>query len=128
MANKHIGETEIQVEDVVYTLRFGSFAISQLEEELNISIMKIAEELEDPNNRRMKTLIACLWAGLLEHHESITMRAAALILDDYGFIATGTKVAEALNLAFPEVEGVADESDVNPPANRRQRRATKAKK
>lgn len=127
MANRQIGECTLTAGDVTYTLRFGAFAIAELETELNRPMISIATELENVEKRRVKTVIAALWAGLQEHHEGLTVREAARIMDTMGFVDAALKVAEALNLAFPPaVTGAARGGTANPP-NRATRRKTAAK-
>lgn len=125
MANKEVGEVKLVAKGATYTLRFGSYAIASLETELDRPMLGIALELEDENKRRMKTLVAALWAALQEHHPDVDMRKAYSILDDAGFTEAGNKIAECLNLAFPDAADVGGAGG-NPP-NRRTRRAAAAK-
>lgn len=119
MANKQVGEVKLIAGAATYTLRFGSYAIAQLETELDRPMLDLALELEDESKRRMKTLVAALWAALQEHHPEVDMRRAYSILDDAGFTEAGQKVAECLNLAFPDAEGGTE----NPPNRRARRKA-----
>lgn len=119
MANKQVGEVKLIAGSATYTLRFGSYAIAQLETELDRPMLDLALELEDESKRRMKTLVAALWAALQEHHPEVDMRRAYSILDDAGFTEAGQRVAECLNLAFPDAEGEGG----NPPNRRARRRA-----
>jgi hypothetical protein len=122
MANAEIGELDFAVKDKNYKMRFGSYAIAQLETALGRPMVSIAVELDNPDKRFMKTIVTALWASLQEFHEDeVSLRDAYRILDAAGFQATGEMVAAALNLAFPEVA----EGKANPP-NRATRRATKA--
>lgn len=126
MANKQVGEHSFQADGSKWTLRFGAWAISELETELDRSILSIAKELENPEAVRTRTVIACVWAGLQQHHPEIDMRTAADLMDKRGLEAVRIDLETAINLAFPEGEGGG--SDANPPAgNRQQRRAAKAK-
>lgn len=128
MANREIGECKLTAGDATYTLRYGAFAIAELETELNRPMISIATELENADKRRVKTVIAALWAGLQEHHEGLTIRDAARIMDTMGFVDAALKVAEALNLAFPPATvGAARGGTANPP-NRAARRKTAATK
>lgn len=125
MANKQIGEVTLQTSHGPMTLRFGSYAISEIEDKLDRGFLSIAEELEDPERRKMKTVLACLWAGLREHHPGVEdLKDAAAIMDDVGFITAGLKVAEAMNLAFPDPS----EGSAGPLPNRKARRAASARK
>ncbi len=125
MANKEVGEVKLVADGATYTLRFGSYAIAQLETELDRPMLGIALELEDENKRRMKTLVAALWAAMQEHHPEdqpggVDMRKAYSILDAAGFTEAGNKIAECLNLAFPDAgEG----QGANPPNRRARRKA-----
>lgn len=121
MANREIGEVKLVAKGETYTLRFGSYAIAQMESELGKPMLAIALELEDENKRGMRTLLAALWAALQEHHPETDMRGAGKILDQAGYVPAGQAIAECLNLAFPETEG-----KPRPLPNRKQRRAKKA--
>lgn len=123
MANKQIGEVTLTTSHGPMTLRFGSYAIAELESELDRPFLSIALELEDAKKRKMRTILACLWAALREHHPGVeTLRDAARIMDDVGFIECGMKVADAMNLAFPDPE----EGSAGPLPNRKERRAARA--
>lgn len=119
------GEVDFEVKGVRYRLRFGSYAIAQIETALDMSMYELATELENPKKRRMKTLGVALWAGLGEYHPEIGEREAFRLLDDGGMQYVGGKLGDALTLAFPD--GKAGSENPTQP-NRRERRAEKARK
>lgn len=124
MANRQVGEVKLVAGDATYTMRFGSYAIAQMEDELDMPMLAFAQELEDPNKRRMKTLGVALWASLQEHHGDAfpQTKDAFRLMDAAGFELVGEKLVEALNLAFPEAEAPAEGN-----GNRKTRRAAAAK-
>ncbi len=126
MGNKEVGELVFEAGGKSYTLRFGAWAIAELEAALDRSMMSIAREVENPEELRAHTMIAAIWAGLQQHHPDIDRRQAAMIMDKIGFAESGDLLGKAFELAFPDQEG--DASGENPPAgNRRDRRAAAAK-
>lgn len=131
MANHIIGEVDIVVKGRALTMRFGSFAIAELETKIGRPLVSMVHELDNPDKRFMKTLATALWAMLQEYQpesdpDGIDLRTAYRIIDDLGFQAAGEKVAECMNAAFPDIEEGA-EGTANPP-NRQTRRASAAKK
>jgi hypothetical protein len=130
MANKHNGEVKLTaVDGREYILKFGSYALAELEDKAGRSFRDMLEELNDEKRFRVKTCILFIWAGLQEHHEDMTVKDAAALVDALGIAQAGEKLSTALVLAFPELkpkEGAAVDGDENPTGNRRQRRATAA--
>lgn len=126
MANKENGEVAITAGGKDYIMKFGTFALAELEDKLGRPFAEVLEELNDEKSFRVKTAVATIWAALQHHHEGLSMREAAEIMDSIGIKEAADTISRALVLAFPELE-VADDSDVNPTGNRRQRRAAATK-
>jgi hypothetical protein len=124
MANRENGEVEL-VADKTYTLRFGSYAIAELEDKLNRPMVSIVQELENPDRRRVKTLIAAGWAALQEFHgeDAPDIKDAARIIDQAGFVVAATKIGECLQAAFPPAKKAGRAADEENPPNRKARRA-----
>lgn len=127
MANTENQEVKFTVKGVDYTMRFGSYAVAQMERALDMSMYELALELENPHKRRMATLGVALWAGLNEFHPEIDERAAFRLLDDGGKEYVGGKLGEALEMAFPDADPKGGDAGNPTPANRQGRRAAAAK-
>lgn len=130
MANHIIGEVDLVWNGRPLKMRFGSFAIAELETKLGRPLISMAEELDNPEKRFMKTIVTALWAMLQEYQpedqpDGITMRQAHRIIDDLGLQHAGEKVAECMNMAFPDAGEVAEGAE-NPP-NRKKRRVKAAR-
>lgn len=104
MANPHRGSVAIQVGDRAYTLAFTVNALCELEDVLGKPVAKIADGLSDPNNVRMSTVRALLWAGLQDHHPGTDLKAAGLIASEAGIPVVMEAIGKAFSLAFPEAE------------------------
>lgn len=129
MSKRITGEITIAANGKTYRLKFGTYALMELESELGRPFVAIVEELNDPARFSIKTAITMIWAALQDHHEGVSMKEAAAIIDDLGIQAAADKIGEALVAAFPELEkGAAGDGTENPKASRRQRRAAAAKK
>lgn len=130
MANRHRGEIEFEANGQTYKMRFGTWAIAELEGKLGRKCGQIFAALEDEKEFNIKTVIACIWAALQEHHEGTTMKEAAAIIDDLGVIRTGNLIQETLEIAFPDLMDaeVAESGTDNPTGNRAERRRKKAVK
>lgn len=131
MANHIIGEVDLITKDRPLKMRFGSFAIAELESALGRPLIHMVHELDNPEKRYMKTMATALWAMLQEYQpeteqNGIDLRMCYRIIDELGFQAAGEKVAECMNVAFPDAGELA-EGAANPP-NRRTRRVSAAKK
>ena len=107
MANKHKGEVTFETDGKNYTLRFSTNAICELEGVLDRSIISISQDLinaeKDPERLRFSTMRAILWAGLREHHPSLTLAEAGDVMTEMGGLAKAVEIiAEGFALAFPE--------------------------
>lgn len=128
MANKHVGEFEIKANGESYTMKFGTYALMTLEEKLNRSFPDILDDMNDPKKFTIKTAITMVWAALQDHHEGITMRQVADIVDDNGITETAQHIEQALIAALPELADGGQDEGKNPTnKNRHTRRAEKAK-
>src|SRR5690606_10545533 len=102
MANPHRGSVALQVGDRAYTLSFSVNAICELEDALGQPVAKIAADLNDPENVRMSTVRAIIWAALRDHHSEVDLKGAGEIATEAGIPACMEAIGKAFNLAFPE--------------------------
>ena len=104
MANPHRGSVALQVGDRAYTLSFSVNAICELEDALGQPVAKIAAGLNDPENVRMSTVRAIIWAALRDHHSEVDFKGAGEIATEAGIPACMEAIGKAFNLAFPEAK------------------------
>jgi hypothetical protein len=114
MVNKYNGEISLIAGDQEYVLKFGTYALIELEEYLGRSFSDLLEELNNPKTFMVKTAVAMIWAALQDHHQGISIKEVSGIVDLVGIQNTITRLSEALKLAFPELE-VSEDGDKNPP-------------
>lgn len=63
-----------------YTLQYTTNAFCELEDETGMKVLDIIANGEPS----MKVIRAMVWAGLLEHHEGITIKQAGHVIDAAG--------------------------------------------
>jgi hypothetical protein len=103
MPNPHKGEVAFEAEGKTYTLRFSIDALCNLEEAAGKGFASIAIELSDPEKMSVSLLRKVLWAGLIEHHPDLDVRAAGeLILAAGGAVVVLGQIEKAFTAAFPE--------------------------
>jgi hypothetical protein len=117
MANPSRGSVAFQVGEKAYTLSFSINALCELEAEMDQPVAKIAKSLEDPENVRMATVRALVWAALRDSHKEIDMKGAGDILEQAGMQECMDAIGKAFTLAFPEAK-----ADANPPKAKRSTR------
>lgn len=101
MANPLRGEVDLVAGDDTYTLRMSINEIIQLETLLDKGVMEISALLSDPNNMRIGTWRAALWAALQAHHKGTTLDDAGDIIGVASLPTIMAAVGEALQSAFP---------------------------
>lgn len=104
MANPLKGEVDLIARDQTYVLRMSINEIIQLETLLDAGVMEISSLLSDPDNMRLGTWRAALWAALQANHKGTTLETAGEIIADAGLPMIMAKVGEALQSAFPTKE------------------------
>ena len=102
MANPHKGDVALNVAGKIYTLRYSHAALVKLEQSLDKGLMRIMDELSNPQEMRIGTVVSMLWAGLQKHHPKMTFDDAADLLDEVDGGASGVidTIGEAFQLAF----------------------------
>lgn len=105
MSNPHKGEVEFTIDKKVYTLDYSINAMCELEDKLGGSIIQIADLMSDPAKLSIKNARTLFWAGLRDHHETITETEAGRLMTDIGIAQAMEMVGKAFTLAFPAVEG-----------------------
>jgi hypothetical protein len=106
MANRNKGEVSLQAGDKEYTLRFSANALCELEDATGMGINGIAQQLSSVDSMRMRTVIAVVWAGLLDRHPGITKEEAGEIITEATLLKTMSVVSDAFVLTFGKVEDV----------------------
>lgn len=108
MANPQRGVVGLEAGGATYQLSFSVNAICELEAELDKPVAEIIASLQTPEQLRMASVRALVWAALRDHHEELTIKDAGRIATEAGIGAAVQKVGEAIRLAFPEAKGKAN--------------------
>lgn len=105
MANPYRGVVELQAGGETYRLSFSVNALCELEEQLDKPVAEIIASIQNPEQLRISSVRALIWAALRDHHDQLTIKDAGQITTDAGFQVAVAKVGEAIRLAFPEAKG-----------------------
>lgn len=108
MANKYRGEVTLKAGDKTYTLDLSLNALCEAEGILGRTIMKIAEELNDPERLSVTSLRGILCAALREHHGDVSVKEAGRIAGVAGFQATLDAIGLAFQASMPAEAGDQD--------------------
>ncbi len=110
MANPHRGAVALEAGEKVYSLRFTTNSICELEDHFGgKGISQIVVEMQGQPS--MKLVRAMIWGALIDGHPNLTMKEAGTILDEVGIETITEKLGEALKRYFPD----AKEGEANPP-------------
>ena len=112
MTNPHKGDVTLDVAGKAYTLRYSHSALVKLETQLGKGLMKVMQEMSSPEEMRIGTVAALLWAGLQKHHPSMTLEEATDLLDDIDGGARGA--VEVLGEAFERAFNAPGTKGTNP--------------
>lgn len=115
MANSQRGEVAFLAGDSSYTLSFSINALCELEDALGDGVNAIAAQLGNPGAVRIKTLRAVLWAGLLDHHDGLSIDDAGRVMTEAGIPATMAAIGKAFAAAFPDAKPDAKANGSRPP-------------
>lgn len=117
MPNPHKGDVEFKAGKKTYTLCYSIDAICVLEESTGKTLLQLGEEMRDIKSVKMSLVRSIVYAGLIEHHPSITLKEAGeLIIAAGGSIKVMEKFSEAMAAAFQQKD-----EDAAPPSPRRRR-------
>lgn len=104
--NPHKGDVPLNVAGKQYTLRYSHKALVLLEDKLDRGLVQIMRDVESwkihPENMRLGTIAALLWAGLQSHHPSMTLDETIDMLDDFegGTVAVIELIGEGFQRGF----------------------------
>jgi tail tube GTA-gp10-like protein len=101
MANPVKGEVEFALGKKVYTLKFSTNAMCELETALGGNVVELAHSMSDPAKMSIRTIRTVFWAGLRDHHEAVSEHEAGRLMDDLGLVEASQLIAKAFSLAFP---------------------------
>jgi Phage tail tube protein, GTA-gp10 len=111
--NPHKGDTELIVGSKQYMLRYSHSALVKLEKQLDKGLVQVLQEMSAPEQMRIGTIVAMLWAGLQKHQPTMSMDDAADLLDD---IEGGTAtVIATIDEAFRRAFNAPGTKGTNPP-------------
>jgi NAD(P)H-dependent flavin oxidoreductase YrpB (nitropropane dioxygenase family) len=105
MANAFRGTVPLQVGEQTYLLSFSVNALCELEEQMDQPIAKIAKTLGKPEDMRMSTVRALVWAALRDNHPETDLKAAGLLISEAGVPVVMPAIGKAFQLAFPVPSG-----------------------
>ena len=91
MTNPHKGDVSFDVAGKSYTLRYSHSALVKLENILGKGLMKVMVEITRPEEMRVGTVAALLWAGLQKHHPTMSLDQVIDLLDEIEPITVETE-------------------------------------
>lgn len=112
MANPHKGAVALETADKVYSLRFTTNSICELEDALGRPVGEIVSDLQSAEKSSMKLIRSLVWGGLIADQPDLTTKEAGEILDSVGMAEMTAKIGTAFQRFFPSRKGGANE---NPP-------------
>lgn len=100
--NPHKGDVSFEVAGKNYTLRYSHSALVKLEKQLDKGLMKVMQDMTNPDQMRIGTVVALLWSGLQKHHPEMSFDDVADLLDDMEGGTSGaiTIIDQAFGKAF----------------------------
>jgi len=110
MANKERGGIRLDAGAEVYTLRFTTNAMCELEDLFAQPFSKIVDLLATPESISFSDLRKMLWGALCEARPEWsepnreTLRAIGDIADDAGLLVAIDKLAKAVEATFPDAD------------------------
>jgi Phage tail tube protein, GTA-gp10 len=105
MANPGIGEVAIEIGDQRFRYVLGFYGLAALERRLQMPWPQIIRRAVD-GSWGANEILAMFHAGLLQHHEQITEKQAAALLDQCGIEYIVGKIAEGIRLTLPSDGGL----------------------
>jgi len=105
MANPHRGAVALEAGGKVYSLRFTTNSICELEDSLGKPIMQIVNDMQSESGASMKLIRSLVWAALLDGHPGIGTKEAGALIDDAGMETITEKILLAIQRFFPDQEG-----------------------
>lgn len=105
MANKQRGEISFEANGQTWTMKVGTHAMCEIEDATGKTIAEIGNLMGNTKTASMKLLRAVFWGSLQHHHEGISMKDAADLIDEIGADVAGQKIGEAFSIAFPKSKG-----------------------
>lgn len=105
MANIHKGEIGFTVDGKDYVAHFSTNALCELEDKLNVGINVISDQLSKPENLRLGTVRAVLWAALRDNHKDLSIAQVGELVDKLKLQGAVELIGKALTAAFPLPEG-----------------------
>ena len=111
MANANRGAVALEAGDKVYSLRFTTNSICELEDHFGQPISQVVEAMQDGKGVGMKMIRGLVWGALIDQHPDMDLKEAGAVLDAAGQDAVMEKVGLAMQRFFPDRE----EGKENPP-------------
>ncbi|QPM89383.1 GTA-gp10 family protein [Pseudooceanicola algae] len=106
MGNTVQGKRTFSVDGETFTLQFTPNAFCELEDASGLSTSVFLAQFQanlERKRHRMKEIRMLFWAGLTEHHDTITEKQAGRMMQELGGVLGALEIMhEALGLAFPD--------------------------
>lgn len=100
MGNKNRGDCELESGGKVYTLRYSTNALCEVEAILEKPFDQVLLDFASGKISMINTR-AMFYSGLREHHPDLTITESGNLLDEVGLDQAVNKLNEAISLAFP---------------------------
>ncbi len=108
MANAERGEVSFEASGKTWTMKIGTNAMCEIEGLTGKGIAEVGRLLGNEKTASITLLRAVFWGSLQEHHEGISLKECAGLIDEVGTETIGQKIGEAFQTAFPKAkEGAA---------------------
>lgn len=105
MANPHRGAVALEAGGKVYSLRFTTNSICELEDSLGKPIMQIVSDMQGESGASMKMIRSLVWAALLDGHPDMGPKEAGALIDEAGMETVTEKIGLTIQRFFPDQEG-----------------------
>lgn len=102
MANRQRGEVTFEANGETWTMKIGTNAMCEIEEATGKSISEVGKLLGNEKTASMSLMRAVFWGSLQEHHDGITLKQAAGLIDEIGAGEAGALIGKAFEAAFPK--------------------------
>lgn len=112
MSNRNRGDISFEANGKTWTMKIGTQAMCEIEGVTSKTIAEVGRLLGDENTASISLMRAVFWGALQAHHEGVTLKQAAEVIDGVGMAEAGRLIGEAFQAAMPQKKG----GDARPPA------------
>ncbi|WP_299933352.1 GTA-gp10 family protein [uncultured Pelagimonas sp.] len=104
MGNKVMGQFDLPAGDKTYKIEFTPNGWCELEDVVGCGTMEFLKRLEEAEEKlNFRDVRLLMWAGLIEHHDGITLKDAGRVIKDAGGLeVVFQKLGEAVKASMPQ--------------------------